>query len=339
MPVTITGPQPLALEAQELIQQIIASKTSFITQRVKDIPAHILPFLIPQRAKFLEAAQGGDVQLQLNQETREISVNGDREAVERVIETIKSARDFFQTELTSVKLMLPKRQHRLLTGKGAEEIMAKSRCVVIVQSFEEPGEEVNVYGRGSDIGTGASAVIEKANSAYIHEFPLPGPIAVSRQLLTYMTRVEYPKTLSEENPDVAVYTPPVSTIQKATVLNVDLVGEKPAVDAAVRQLSQLLGKLIGATKDVSIDWLVHHFVNSHKNAKKYVLLSVFCRLANSTSFTDSGRSMSSRTFSSSSLRSLLSSPWSFLYTTPRRPMLLPLPLRRRRSSRRSRPNF
>ena len=255
-----------------MLQEIIASRTSRTTQRVKDIPAHILPFLLPQRSKFLAAAQGGDVNLQLNQAAREIAVAGDREAVERVVESIKSARDYFIGEVTSVKLMLPKRQHRLLTGKGAEEIMTKSRCAVIVQNLEEPGEEVNVYGRGADIGNGVTAVMEKANSAYIHEFPLPGPIAVSRQLLTYMTRVGYPKTLSEQNPGVAVYTPPASSIDKASVLNVDLIGDKPVVDAAVRQLSQLLGKLIGATKDVQIDWLVHRFINSHKNAKKYVSL-------------------------------------------------------------------
>lgn len=166
--------------------------------------------------------------------------------------------------------MLPKRQHRLLTGKGADEIMAKSKCAVIIQSLEEPGEEVSVYGRGGDIGNGVTAVMERANSAYIHEFPLPGPIAVSRQVLTYMTRVGYPKTLSDQNPGVAVYTPPAANVEKALVLNVDFIGEKPVVDAAVRQLSQLLGKLIGATKDVPIDWLVHRIINSHKNAKKYV---------------------------------------------------------------------
>ena len=270
VPITITGPQPLAIEAQGLLQEIIASKTSRTTQRVKDIPAHILPFLIPQRPRFLDAAQSGDVQLSLNQAAREISVSGDRDAVERVIESIKSARDYFQAEVTSLKIMLPKRQHRLLTGKGADEIMAKSKCAVIIQSLEEPGEEVSVYGRGGDIGNGVTAVMERANSAYIHEFPLPGPIAVSRQVLTYMTRVGYPKTLSDQNPGVAVYTPPAANVEKALVLNVDFIGEKPVVDAAVRQLSQLLGKLIGATKDVPIDWLVHRIINSHKNAKKYV---------------------------------------------------------------------
>ena len=51
-------------------------------------------------------------------------------------------------------------------------------------------------------------------------------------------------------------------------LTLDIIGEKPSVDAAVRQVSQLVGKLIGATKDVAIDWLVHRIINSHKNAKK-----------------------------------------------------------------------
>ena len=271
VPITITGPQPLAVEAQGLLQDIIASRTSRTTHRVKDIPAHILPFLIAQRPRFLAAAQDGDVQLALNQAAREITVSGDREAVDRVIETIKSARDYFQGEVTSVKIMLPKRQHRLLTGKGAEEVMAKSKCAVIIQSLDEPGDEVNVYGRGVDIGNGVSAVMEKANSAYIHEFPLPGPIAVSKQLLSYMTYVGYPNTLSEKNPGVSVYTPPAAVVEKATVLNVDLIGDKPVVDSAVRELSQLLGKLIGATKDVPIDWLVHRIINSHKNAKKYVV--------------------------------------------------------------------
>jgi hypothetical protein len=35
----------------------------------------------------------------------------------------------------------------------------------------------------------------------------------------------------------------------------------------VRQVSELIGKLIGATHEVSVDWLVHRFITG-KNAKK-----------------------------------------------------------------------
>lgn len=269
VPVTITGPQPLAYEAQAMLKETIAERRSSSTQRVRDIPAHILPFLIPLRASFM-AADGNDVQLVLNKDTGEIAVTGEHDAVGRVAEKIRSAMAYFTGEVSQLKLTLPKRQHRLLTGSGADEVMAKSKCAVLIPKPEEASEEIVVWGKQGELAGGVQAVMEKANSAYIHEFPLPGPIATSRQLLTYITRVDFAQTLSDANPGVSVYTPPLSAMDKATVLNVDMVGDKPAVDAAVSQFSALIGKLIGATKDVQIDWLVQPIINSHKNAEKYV---------------------------------------------------------------------
>lgn len=270
IPITIIGPQPSALEAQALINERIATRRSRSTQHVRDIPAHVLPFILPRRSTFQDAAEGADVNLSLNALAHEITVIGDREGVGRVVESIKSAVAYFTAEITSFKITLPKRQHRLLTGKGADDILAKSKCAVVIANIDEPGDEITVWGRPADLAQGMAAVMEKANSAYIHEFPLPGPIQFSRQLLTYMIRVDYPKTLAAAHPGVLVYTSPVSAVEKASVLNVDLVGEKPAVDNAVSQVSQLIGKLIGATKDVPIDWLVHRIINSNKNAKKCV---------------------------------------------------------------------
>ncbi|THH31786.1 hypothetical protein EUX98_g2412 [Antrodiella citrinella] len=268
IPITIIGPQSSALEAQALINERIAARRSRSTQHVRDIPSHVLSFIVPHRSRFQDAAEGADVTLALNVGAREITVSGDREGVVRVVETIKSAVTYFTNEITSFKITLPKRQHRLLTGKGAEDILAKSKCAVVIANIEEPGDEITVWGKPADLAAGMTAVMEKANSAYIHEFPLPGPIAVSRQLLTYMTYVGYADTLAAAHPGVSVYTPTASTAEKASVLNVDLVGDKPAVDNAVSQVSQLIGKLIGATKDVPIDWLIHRVINSNKNAKK-----------------------------------------------------------------------
>ncbi|KAH7888537.1 hypothetical protein F5I97DRAFT_1853381 [Phlebopus sp. FC_14] len=258
VPVKIIGPQPLALEAQALLNEIISSRTANTTQRVKDIPAHILPFVLPRRASFIEAAHGVYVNLALNAAEREISVSGDREAVLRVVETIKGAIDSFKAVLTHIKLSLPKRQHRLLVGKALDEIMRKSKCTVIVP--EDSSEEVTVYGKAEDLPTGLAAVMEQANSQYIHEFPLPGPITVSRQLLTYMTRIDYIKGLSADHPGALVFTPSVSAIAQAAVLNIDIVGEKSVVDAVVRQVSELLGKLIGATKEVTISWPIQQVI-------------------------------------------------------------------------------
>lgn len=267
VPVTITGPQPLAYEAQAMINEIILSRTSKSTQRVKNIPSHILPFVIARRALFIEAAQGSEIYLALNAPEREVTVSGDREAVVRVVETIHLTIESFKSALIPVKISLPKRQHCLLVGKALDEIMAKSRCSVVVPEPHEQGEEVLVYGKQEDISAGLGAVMEKANSQYIHEFPLPGPIAVSRQLLTYITHINYPETLSTAHPGISVFTPSATVIGQASVLNIDIVGEKPLVDAVVRQVSELLGKLIGATRELSINWLIHRVIMG-KHAKR-----------------------------------------------------------------------
>jgi hypothetical protein len=270
VPVTLIGPGPLAYEAQAMLNQIISSKTSKTTQRVRDIPAHILPFVLARKAIFQAAAEPETVGLALNAAEREVTVTGDREAVGRVIESIKSTIEHYTNNLTSLKIQLPKRQHRLLVGKTVDEIVAKARCVVVVAKADEPSDEVTVWGAGGDLAGGLTAVMEKANSQYIHEFPLPGPITLSKQLLTYITRIQYPKTLSAAHPGVAVYTPEPSVVEKASILNIDIIGNKADVDGVVRQVSELIGKLIGATQEISVDWLVHRFITG-KNAKKCVL--------------------------------------------------------------------
>ncbi|KAG6845298.1 hypothetical protein H0H87_011148 [Tephrocybe sp. NHM501043] len=267
IPVTLTGPQPLVLEAQALLNQIISSKTSKSTQRVRDIPVHVLPFISARKATFEAAAEGGNINLALNRAAQEITVNGDREAVVRVVEVIRSAVESFGSSLTSLKICLPKRQHRLLTGKAADAIMAKSKCAVVVANHDEPSEEVTVWGQGTDLPAGLTAVMESANSKYIHEFPLPGPTATSQQILAYMGRVQYEKTLKTAHPGVDIFFPTPAEADKPSILNIDLVGEKSGVDGVVRQISELIGKLIGATRSVSIDWLVHRVITG-KNAKK-----------------------------------------------------------------------
>ncbi|KAF8904496.1 hypothetical protein CPB84DRAFT_1814479 [Gymnopilus junonius] len=265
VPVTLVGPQPLAYEAQALLNQIISSKTSKATQRVRDIPANILPIVLTRRTLFLSAAPEGSVNLSLNAAAREITTSGDREAVVRVVETIKKTIEELQSSVTSVKISLPKRQHRLLSGKYADIILSKSNCVVIVGKHDEVGDEVTVWGLSSDLPAGLSAVMQQANTQYIHELPLPGPITLSKELAAYFKRIQFDKTIIASNPNVEVYLPsPESPNQ---IINIDLVGSKPDVDAAVKQISEILGKLIGGTRDINIDWLLHRVITG-KNVKK-----------------------------------------------------------------------
>jgi hypothetical protein len=267
VPVTLTGPQPLCFEAQAMLNEIISSKTAKSIQRVRDIEPQILPFVLARKPVFEAAAQGGEIKLSLNAPAREITVTGDREAVGRVVESIKSCIESFKSTLTSVKMQLPKRQHRLLVGKAADEALKECKCSVIVSKPDDPSEDVTVWGAPNELPAGLSVVMKLANSKHIHEFPLPGPISLSRQLLTYMNRIQYVKTLTTEFPGVSVFTPSPAAAEKATTLTVDIVGEKAEVDKSVGKVSELLGKLIGATTEVNIDWLLHRVVQG-KNGKK-----------------------------------------------------------------------
>jgi hypothetical protein len=274
VPITITGPQPSAAEAKALLNQIIGTRTSKITQRVRNIPAHILPFIAARRAEFQAVAEGADLNLGLNTADREVTVNGDRTVVPRVVEVINGTIENLKKDLTSIKISLPKRQHRLLTGKAVSEIMAKSRCSVVVADSNDPNEEVVIWGLSPDLPGGLAAAIEASNSRHVHEFPVPGPPIQSRQILAYMARIGYAKSLHNDHPGVSVFIPQPAAADNGHVLNIEVVGEKDAVDYAVQQLSEYVDKLAGATHEVPVDWLVHHFV-SNKNAKKYVY-SICC---------------------------------------------------------------
>ena len=265
IPVTLVGPQPLAYEAQALLKQIISSKTSKSTQRVRDIPAHILPFILARKAHFLAAAQGGTVTLALNSAAREITASGDREVVVSVVESIKQTIETFKTSLTSVKLSLPKRQHRLLIGPDADAVMAKSNCAVVVGNAEESVNEVTVWGLSSDLPAGLGAAITQANSQHIRGVILPEPISLSKQLATYLKRTQYDKIVKSRHPTIDIYLPSLDATSQS--LSVDLVGPPEDVDVAVKEFLKFIGDLSGGTMEINVDWLLHRVIIG-KNGKK-----------------------------------------------------------------------
>ncbi len=176
VPVTIEGPQSLVYEAQAMLNEIIATKGSKITRRVRDVPAHILPFVVARRPEYIAAAGDGEINLVLKEPEREIIATGDRDAVLRVVEKIKGSIEFFKTDLTQFSMSLPKRQHRVLSGSAVGEIIAKSRCGVVIPPPEDSSDQIIVWVNANDLSIGMAAIMTKANSQYILEFPLPGPI-------------------------------------------------------------------------------------------------------------------------------------------------------------------
>jgi hypothetical protein len=274
-----------------------------------------LPFVKARRAAFEGAAQGAAVSLTLNQSSREITVVGDRPAVIAVIEAIKSTVEEYGSTLQQLPTSLPKRQHRLLTGKNADEIMAETKCAIIVADPDDESNAITVWGKPEDLGAGITAALSKANSQYIHEFPLPGPAATSRQIATYMINIDYPQKLSQEHWGVHVYLPSAAAIAKAQSISLDILGEKTTVDAAVRQVSELIGKLIGAVDEVKADWLLHRTLQGTKNSKKSVTHPHMLSPNANDCFSGSSSCRRLTTFASCSRPKALSYPLSFSYTT------------------------
>lgn len=255
--ISISGPQSLAEDVRSEIQAIINAKRSKSTQRVKDVPAHILPFISSQKAEY----QSDELTVTVNHKDQEIVVTGDREGVTKVIEIIKARISELNETLESAELSVPKRQHRILLG-AAPEIFEKTKCVVIPVAPTEPGDSVAVWGASDDISGALGVVYEKARSKYAIQVPLPSPASYSTQIRTYLARTGYLKGLHErhsgEGGVEGVYLVSEELFQKTGVAHVDFVGkEKKKVDEATKELANLIRNLEGALRDVEVDWIVH----------------------------------------------------------------------------------
>lgn len=248
-----------------MLNRIIASKTSKHTQRVRDIPEYLLPFIKARREEFQAAAGSGEIELGLKSSEREFTAVGSREVVLAVVEKVRATIEALKVELTHFEMSLPKRQHRLLAGKVNEEIMGTSKCCVVVPFYDDASDKVTVWGKPEDLSNGMAAIMKKANSQYIHEYPLPGPIAFSRQVVAYIKQIGYVKTLNATHPGVTVYLPNAGSESA----NIDIVGDKANVEKVVEQLSTFIATLMGGLSEVHIDWILHRIIQG-KNAKKYV---------------------------------------------------------------------
>ncbi|GJJ06343.1 hypothetical protein Clacol_000534 [Clathrus columnatus] len=268
IPITVQGAASSVEEAKAHILAIVTAKTSKTSQRIRDIPAHLVSFVL-SRQSFYKAAATPEEELHLFYKSaeREISIEGDRNAVNGATERVKLAIEDLTKNLKNASIQLPKRQHHLLMGDGIQEIFVKSRCTVTLPDINEDGEEVRIWGFPHNLSSGLQAVMERANSQYIHEFPLPGPVNFTTELLTYIEQTSYTKVLAPDNQGVTIYLPSLTTVSKKPNVNVEFVGEKAAVDSSVRKLSELIGRLHSGTKTVEIDWLLHQTVQG-RNSKK-----------------------------------------------------------------------
>jgi hypothetical protein len=162
IPITITGASSMAHQARDMIQEIIGERTSQATQKIKVTPDHVYLFVLSRRSDFLKVAAGinADVNISRDDAAKEIIVTGDKEAVAKVINSIRSCMAFYEGDLTKVKITLPKHQHRLFNAQAMDSIFQKSKCSVVLPPSNEPSEDVHVWGKAANLGPGLQAVME-----------------------------------------------------------------------------------------------------------------------------------------------------------------------------------
>jgi hypothetical protein len=160
-PVSVTGPLSSVNDAIAELNVIIAAKTSKITQRVRDIPASVYPFIVGRRFEYeaLAEAEGSFVNLNFSASSRELSVSGDRPGVVKIIETAKANVAELEESLTNIAMQLNKPQHRLLVGGFAEELMESSKCAVTLPT-DPDAKEVTIWGLQDDLPQGLQAVMK-----------------------------------------------------------------------------------------------------------------------------------------------------------------------------------
>lgn len=161
IPITVTGPIPLVQEAIERIQAVINSKTSKTTQRVKEIPPHVLPFLLQEKdkleAKIRVEQPDATLEVVVHEKTGELAVSGDRSAVGPLVESLREAKEDLADTLKHVTVSIPRNQHRfILTHEAAEEFMAEHQ--VFVTPAAEVGEGITIWGPGN-LGPALNAIL------------------------------------------------------------------------------------------------------------------------------------------------------------------------------------
>jgi hypothetical protein len=158
-PISVTGPLSSVVAAIAELEAIISTKTAHITQRVRDIPPKIFPFIEARASEYEQVANndGSNVMVNSTVETREISVTGDRPAVVKAIEQIKKDVAEFESSLTSISKRVPKPKQRLLQGDFVQTLIATAKCAIELPDDPE-NENITIWGLEDDLPNGLKAI-------------------------------------------------------------------------------------------------------------------------------------------------------------------------------------
>ncbi|CUA66866.1 Vigilin 1 [Rhizoctonia solani] len=249
-PISVTGPLSSVVAAIAEIKAVISTKTANITQRVRDVPIKIFPFIEGRRSDYEEAVSNeSSISVNSAPESREITVSGDRQGVVKTVEQIKKDIEELENSITSISIPVKKPKHRLLVGDFAQELMTAAKCAIELPG-EPDNEIITLWGLSEDLPNGLMAINKQGDSQYTQTITIPAP---SGPICEYLVTTAYFGSIwGPKFPGVEGYPVPRG---KGHVI--DFVGEKDAVAPVVKDLNKLFQDLAGSVRQVEIDWLLH----------------------------------------------------------------------------------
>ncbi|CAE6397572.1 unnamed protein product [Rhizoctonia solani] len=248
--ISVTGPLSSVVAAIAEIKAVISTKTANITQRVRDVPIKIFPFIEGRRSDYEEAVSNeSSISVNSTPESREITVSGDRQGVVKTVEQIKKDIEELENSITSISIPVKKPKHRLLVGDFAQELMTAAKCAIELPG-EPDNEIITLWGLSEDLPNGLMAINKQGDSQYTQTITIPAP---SGPICEYLVTTAYFGSIwGPKFPGVEGYPVPRG---KGHVI--DFVGEKDAVAPVVKDLNKLFQDLAGSVRQVEIDWLLH----------------------------------------------------------------------------------
>ncbi|WFD07238.1 hypothetical protein MVES1_002598 [Malassezia vespertilionis] len=279
--VTIEGDQVNALQAQRMIEAIVAERTSKVTQRLADIDHMYYPFIagtrnanldllvagpgrgevvvnIPPRGALL-ARNNPDDPEPSRQRDPAIVISGDREAVADVVGAIQAHVVDMKNKFRTLMINIPKRQHQFLTGDNAADILATSQCFVELPPIADPSDSVTIRGPQQQLPNALTAVIEKANSVHVQVVDLPALHAAGDAHARQLAQWLQPRI--SRDPNVQVYFPRAGAPPVVEIVGKDA-GAVQQMRASVEDMARSVDP--SCMRVVDIDPLAHGFIIGKK---------------------------------------------------------------------------
>jgi transcription antitermination factor NusA-like protein len=285
--VTIEGDEINARTAQDMLNAIVAERTSRTTQRLSHIDHIYYPFIagpknsnvtyleqtgdvtvkIPPRAAFLPAREGAETNGLKRERDLSIIVSGDRDAVAKVVQTIDSQVEGMRHSFRTLQISIPKRQHRFLVGDAAQDILASTQCSIELAPIDDPSDNVTIRGPQSNLPSGLTLAMSKANAVRVEVVDVGAAhrdVEHAKALLRWLSRSG--KIPREQ--DVQVYLPRSAIVESSGLVHIEVVGAQSDAVSRVREEVDSHVKRVPPTfvTTVDVDPLLHRFVIGKKAA-------------------------------------------------------------------------